>query len=159
VGNKLLSIVQQDRAVSKPVKSGEKKMPNVPAKLPPGRPKGSISELAAYARYKLEGGRKAVEGLLNIAETGKREADRIRAWEVLMDRGFGKSVDVQVLAHITDDQASAREIVGLSANVLEVLSRALNAQQAKGGAALPAGDVVDVTPEPEPAPADEPTDT
>ena len=33
----------------------------------------------------------AAQGLLEIARTGKRDADRISAWKELLDRGWGKA--------------------------------------------------------------------
>jgi hypothetical protein len=138
----------------KPAKRG----PSESAVMPRGRPKGSIADLAAIARRALDNGAWGVEQLKKIVIYGKRDADKIRALELLFDRGYGKSVDVQVLAHITENSNDPTQLAAISANALEMLSRAL---VARGGPALPAGEVVDVTPEPAPAalPADEPTDT
>lgn len=104
-----------------------------------GRPKGSVKELSEYVRYKTQGGRKAIEILYEIASKGKRDADRMRAVELLLDRGFGKSVDIQLLATVTGTEAGA-QLVALNSAVLEALARVSVPR------ALPAGDVVDVTP-------------
>ena len=55
---------------------------------PGGRPKG----VARAFRDALGGSpSEAAQGLLEIARTGKRDADRIAAWRELLDRGWGKA--------------------------------------------------------------------
>lgn len=88
-----------------------------------GRPAGAIGHLASYTRQLTREGKACIDELWKIATTARRDSDRIRALEVLMDRGFGKTVDVQVLATITGTEA-ASEFNALSNSVLEVLSRA-----------------------------------
>ena len=55
---------------------------------PGGRPKG-----VARAFRDVLGGSpaEAAQGLLEIARTAKRDADRIAAWRELLDRGWGKA--------------------------------------------------------------------
>ena len=54
---------------------------------PGGRPKG----LARAFRDAMGSPEEAARGLLEIAHTAKRPADRIAAWRELLDRGWGKA--------------------------------------------------------------------
>ena len=54
---------------------------------PGGRPKG----LARAFRDTMGSPEEAARGLLEIAHTAKRPADRIAAWRELLDRGWGKA--------------------------------------------------------------------
>ena len=77
---------------------------------PGGRPKG----IARAFRDALGTPAEAASGLLEIARTAKRDADRIAAWRELLDRGFGKS-------------ASFAAIEGADPLELDELSREISA--------------------------------
>ena len=62
--------------------------PGCPSPNPGGRPKG----LATYIREQSLDGRELADFLLNVVRTGGRfskMADRIKACEILLNRGFG----------------------------------------------------------------------
>ena len=74
---------------------------------PGGRPKG-----VARALPRCTGGSpaEAAQGLLEIARTAKRDADRIAAWKELLDRGWGKAVgfaDIEGADPLEDDEVAA----------------------------------------------------
>jgi hypothetical protein len=78
-------------------KAIEKARPGVPfvkgtSGNPSGRPKRSAT-VTQYISEKTGEGRKIVDELWQMArDTGVRDRDRIRAMELLLERGFGKSV-------------------------------------------------------------------
>ena len=52
----------------------------------------------------------AAQGLLEIARTAKRDADRIAAWRELLDRGWGKAVgyaDIEGANPLEQDEVQA----------------------------------------------------
>ena len=79
---------------------------------PGGRPKG----LARAFRDTMGSPEEAARGLLEIARTAKRPADRIAAWRELLDRGYGKAPAFAVME--ADDPLElsdiAREIQGIA---------------------------------------------
>lgn len=99
-----------------------------------GNPSGGIKKLpsdgnaaiyiARYIRTLTDGGAALVEGVLKIAQTAKRDADRLRAYEMLFERLAGKAVDIQAMVHVhaERDQRPHSEI---AAGLLEQLIRQL----------------------------------
>lgn len=79
---------------------------------PGGRPKG----IARAFRDTMGSPEEAARGLLEIARTAKRPADRIAAWRELLDRGWGKAPAFAVME--SDDPLElsdiAREIQGIA---------------------------------------------
>ena len=79
---------------------------------PGGRPKG----IARAFRDTMGSPEEAARGLLEIARTAKRPADRIAAWRELLDRGYGKAPAFAVME--ADDPLElsdiAREIQGIA---------------------------------------------
>ncbi len=74
---------------------------------PGGRPKG-----VARAFRDVLGGSptEAAQGLLEIARTAPRPADRIAAWRELLDRGWGKAVgyaDIEGSDPLEQDEVTA----------------------------------------------------
>jgi hypothetical protein len=106
---------------------------------------GRLAELVKYINGRTGDGRMSAEVVIEIATNpNNRAADRLRAVEMLWDRTLGKPVDIQATLHVANAQAGATG--GLAADILESLIRALPV----GDTAAVSGDVVDVTPEPEP---------
>jgi len=110
---------------------------------PSGRPKGT-RDLAGYVLETTDGGKELVDALVSIARgtmpnvavqegsrTRKdqqvRPADQLKAIEMLLDRGFGRSPQQLDVAHSVSD----RPLAHLSDEVLRML--VANAQQLKGG--------------------------
>ena len=56
-----------------------------------GLARGRATARASLLRARLTGPIEAAQGLLEIARTAKRDADRIAAWKELVDRGWGKA--------------------------------------------------------------------
>ena len=79
---------------------------------PGGRPKG----IARAFRDTMGSPEEAARGLLEIARTARRPADRIAAWRELLDRGYGKAPAFAVME--ADDPLElsdiAREIQGIA---------------------------------------------
>ena len=110
---------------------------------PSGRPKGT-RDLAGYVLETTDGGKDLVDALVSIAggvmpnvatqegsrprkDQQVRPADQLKAIELLLDRGFGRSPQQLDVAHSVSD----RPLAHLSDEVLRML--AANAQQLKGG--------------------------
>ena len=110
---------------------------------PSGRPKGT-RDLASYVLETTDGGKELVDALLSIArgtmpnvatqegsrprkDQQVRPADQLKAIELLLDRGFGRSPQQLDVAHSVSD----RPLAHLSDEVLRML--VANAQQLKGG--------------------------
>ena len=110
---------------------------------PNGRPKGT-RDLASYVLETTDGGKELVDALLSIArgtmpniatqegsrprkDQQVRPADQLKAIELLLDRGFGRSPQQLDVAHSVSD----RPLAHLSDEVLRML--VANAQQLKGG--------------------------
>ena len=110
---------------------------------PSGRPKGT-RDLASYVLETTDGGKELVDALLSIArgtmpnvatqegsrprkDQQVRPADQLKAIELLLDRGFGRSPQQLDVAHSVSD----RPLAHLSDQVLRML--VANAQQLKGG--------------------------
>ena len=110
---------------------------------PSGRPKGT-RDLAGYVLETTDGGKELVDALVCIArgtmpnvavqegsrprkDQQVRPADRLKAIEMLLYRGFGRSPQQLDVAH----SVSARPLAHLSDEVLRML--VANAQQLKGG--------------------------
>lgn len=67
--------------------------------------------------------------LSRIAENEEaRASDRIRALEVILERGYGKALDVQALLHFHDGETTAGQALGLTPGLLTNLARQLQAQ-------------------------------
>ena len=79
---------------------------------PGGRPKG----IARAFRDTMGSPEEAARGLLEIARTAKRPADRIAAWRELLDRGYGKAPAFAVMEAEDPLELSdiAREIQGIA---------------------------------------------
>lgn len=71
---------------------------------PGGRPKG----IARAFRDTMGSPEEAARGLLEIARTAKRPADRIAAWRELLDRGWGKAPAFAVME--SDDPLELSDI-------------------------------------------------
>ena len=110
---------------------------------PSGRPKGT-RDLAGYVLETTDGGKELVDALLSIArgvmpnvaaqESSRprkdqqvRSADRLKAIEMLLDRGFGRSPQQLDIAHSVSD----RPLESLSDATLQLLVE--NARQLEEG--------------------------
>ena len=108
---------------------------------PSGRPKGT-RDLASYVLETTDGGKELVDALLSIArgtmpnvatqegsrprkDQQVRPADQLKAIEMLLDRGFGRSPQQLDIAHSVSD----RPLADLSDDVLRLLVE--NARQLK----------------------------
>ena len=108
---------------------------------PSGRPKGT-RDLAGYVLETTDGGKELVDALVSIArgvvpniavqegsrprkDQQVRPADQLKAIELLLDRGFGRSPQQLDVAHSVSD----RPLEHLSDEVLRLLVE--NAQQLK----------------------------
>ena len=113
---------------------------------PSGRPKGT-RDLAGYVLETTDGGRELVDALLSIArgtmpnvavQNGSRPrkdqqvrpADQLKAIEMLLDRGFGRSPQQLDIAHSVSD----RSLAHLSDETLQLLVE--NARQLKDGSSV-----------------------
>ena len=109
---------------------------------PSGRPKGS-RDLASYVLETTDGGKELVDALVCIArgtmpnvatqegsrprkDQHVRPADQLKAIEMLLDRGFGRSPQQLDIAHSVTD----RPLENLSDEALRLLVE--NAHQLKG---------------------------
>jgi len=110
---------------------------------PSGRPKGT-RDLAAYVLETTDGGKELVDALVSIArgimpnvasqegsrprkDQQVRPADQLKAIEMLLDRGFGRSPQQLDVAHSVSD----RPLEHLSDETLRLLVE--NARQLKEG--------------------------
>ncbi|MQF67259.1 hypothetical protein FIM07_02315 [SAR202 cluster bacterium AD-802-F09_MRT_200m] len=110
---------------------------------PSGRPKGT-RDLAGYVLETTDGGKELVDALVSIArgtmpnvavqegsrprkDQQVRPADQLKAIEMLLDRGFGRSPQQLDVAHSVSD----RPLEHLSDEVLHLLVE--NARQLKEG--------------------------
>ena len=110
---------------------------------PSGRPKGT-RDLADYVLETTDGGKELVDVLVSIARGGMpnvpvqessrprkdqqvRPADQLKAIEMLLDRGFGRSPQQLEIAHSVSD----RPLEHLSDETLQLLVE--NARQLKEG--------------------------
>ena len=110
---------------------------------PSGRPKGT-RDLAGYVLETTDGGKELVDALVSIVrgtmpdlpmqegsrprkDQQVRPADQLKAIEMLLDRGFGRSPQQLDIAHSVSD----RPLAHLSDDVLRLLVE--NAQQLKEG--------------------------
>ena len=110
---------------------------------PSGRPKGT-RDLASYVLETTDGGKELVDALLSIArgvmptvaaqegsrpkkDQQVRPTDQLKAIEMLLDRGFGRSPQQLDIAH----NVTNRPLEHLSDEVLRML--VANAQQLKEG--------------------------
>ena len=108
---------------------------------PSGRPKGT-RDLAGYVLETTDGGKELVDALVSIArgvmpnvavqessrprkEQQVRPADQLKAIDMLLDRGFGRSTQQLDFAHSVTD----RPLANLSDEVLRMLVE--NARQLK----------------------------
>ena len=108
---------------------------------PSGRPKGT-RDLAGYVLETTDGGKELVDALVSIArgvmpnvpvqedsrprkDQRVRPADQLKAIEMLLDRGFGRSPQQLDIAHSVTD----RPLANLSDEVLRMLVE--NARQLK----------------------------
>ena len=113
---------------------------------PSGRPKGT-RDLAGYVLETTDGGKELVDALLSIArgtmpnvavqegsrprkDQQVRPADQLKAIEMLLDRGFGRSPQQLDIAHSVTD----RPLENLSDEALRLLLE--NARQLKEGSGV-----------------------
>ena len=113
---------------------------------PSGRPKGT-RDLAGYVLETTDGGRELIDALLSIArgvmpnvavqdgsrprkDQQVRPADQLKAIEMLLDRGFGRSPQQFDIAHSVTD----RPLEHLSDETLRLLVE--NARQLKEGSGV-----------------------
>ena len=113
---------------------------------PSGRPKGT-RDLAGYVLETTDGGKELVDALLSIARGAMpnvaaqegsrprkdqqvRPADQLKAIEMLLDRGFGRSPQQLDIAHSVTD----RPLAHLSDETLRLLGE--NARQLKEGSGV-----------------------
>jgi len=119
---------------------------------PSGRPKGT-RDLAAYVLETTDGGKELVDALICIArgvmpnvavqegsrprkDQQVRPADQLKAIEMLLDRGFGRSPQQLDIAHSVTD----RPLAHLSDEALLLLVE--NAEQLEEGTSVVEGQVV-----------------
>ena len=119
---------------------------------PSGRPKGT-RDLAGYVLEATDGGKELVDALVSIArgtmpnvatqegsrprkDPQVRPADQLKAIEMLLDRGFGRSPQQLDIAHSVSD----RPLAHLSDETLRLLVE--NARQLKEGSG---GAIVDAS--------------
>ena len=119
---------------------------------PSGRPKGT-RDLAGYVLETTDGGRELVDALLCLArgvapnvaaqkgsrprkDQQVRPADQLRAIEMLLDRGFGRSPQQLDVAHSVSD----RPLEHLSDETLQLLIE--NARQLEEGTGVVEGQVI-----------------
>ena len=107
---------------------------------PSGRPKGT-RDLAGYVLETTDGGKELVDALICIARGAVpnlaeqvRPADQLKAIEMLLDRGFGRSPQQLDIAH----SVSGRPLEHLSDEVLMLLVE--NAQQLEEGSGVVVGE-------------------
>ena len=113
---------------------------------PSGRPKGT-RDLAGYVLETTDGGKELVDALVCIArgtmpnvavqkgyrprkDQQVRPADQLKAIEMLLDRGFGRSPQQLDIAHSVSD----RPLAHLSDEALQLLVE--NARQVKEGSSV-----------------------
>ena len=113
---------------------------------PSGRPKGT-RDLAAYVLETTDGGKELVDALISIArgvmpnvpvqegsrlrkDQQVRPADQLKAIEMLLDRGFGRSLQQLDIAHSVTD----RPLEHLSYETLRLLVE--NARQLEEGSGM-----------------------
>ena len=113
---------------------------------PPGRPKGT-RDLAGYVLETTDGGKELVDALVSIArgvmpnvtvqegsrprkDQQVRPADQLKAIEMLLDRGFGRSPQQLDIAHSVSD----RPLQHLSDETLRLLVE--NARQLEEGSGV-----------------------
>jgi len=119
---------------------------------PSGRPKGT-RDLAGYVLETTDGGKELVDALLSIArgvmpnvavqkgssprkDQQVRPADQLKAIEMLLDRGFGRSPQQLDIAHSVSD----RPLEHLSDETLRLLVE--NAEQLKEGSIVVEGQAI-----------------
>ena len=119
---------------------------------PSGRPKGT-RDLAGYVLETTDGGKELVDALVSIArgtmpnvatqegsrprkDQQVRPADQLKAIEMLLDRGFGRSPQQLDIAHSVSD----RPLEHLSDETLRLLVE--NARQLKDGSGVVEGQIV-----------------
>ena len=113
---------------------------------PSGRPKGT-RDLSGYVLETTDGGRELVDALVSLArgimpnvavqegsrprkDQRVRPADQLKAIEMLLDRGFGRSLQQLDIAHSVSD----RPLEHLSDETLRLLVE--NARQVKEGSGV-----------------------
>ena len=113
---------------------------------PSGRPKGT-RDLAGYVLEATDGGKELIDSLLSLArgimpnvaaqegsrprkDQQVRPADQLKAIEMLLDRGFGRSPQQLDIAHSVTD----RPFANLSDATLQLLVE--NAKQLEGGSGV-----------------------
>jgi len=119
---------------------------------PSGRPRGT-RDLAGYVLETTDGGKELVDALLSIArgvmpnvpvqkgsrprkDQQVRPADQLKAIEMLLDRGFGRSPQQVDIAHSVTD----RPFANLSDETLQLLIE--SAKQLEGGSGVVEGQVI-----------------
>ena len=119
---------------------------------PSGRPRGT-RDLAGYVLEATDGGKELVDALLSLArgvmpdvpgqegprprkDQQVRPADQLKAIEMLLDRGFGRSPQQLNIAHSVTD----RPFANLSDETLQLLVE--NARQLEEGSSVVEGQVV-----------------
>jgi len=119
---------------------------------PSGRPKGT-RDLAGYVLETTDGGKELVDALVSVArgvmpnvpvqegsrprkDQQVRPADQLKAIEMLLDRGFGRSPQQLDIAHSVSD----RPFANLSDEMLRLLVE--SAEQLKEGSIVVEGQVV-----------------
>ena len=119
---------------------------------PSGRPKGT-RDLAGYVLETTDGGKELVDALVAIArgfmpdvagqegsrprkDQQVRPADQLKAIEMLLDRGFGRSLQQLDVAHSVSD----RPLEHLSDETLQLLIE--NARQLEEGTGVVEGQVI-----------------
>ena len=119
---------------------------------PSGRPKGT-RDLAGYVLEATDGGKELIDSLLSLArgimpnvavqegsrprkDQEVRPADQLKAIEMLLDRGFGRSPQQLDIAHSVSD----RPLEHLSDETLQLLIE--NARQLEEGTGVVEGQVI-----------------
>ena len=119
---------------------------------PSGRPRGT-RDLAGYVLETTDGGKELVDALICIArgvmpnvaaqegsrprkDQQVRPADQLKAIEMLLDRGFGRSPQQLDIAHSVSD----RPLAHLSDETLRLLVE--NGRQLEGGSGVVEGQVI-----------------
>lgn len=104
--------------------------------------KSRVEQLAQFIASKTLDGRIIAEEVLRIGKSAPREADRLRAFEILLERMVGKAIDIHAMVDLTGS-AAARPHSELASGLLEHLIRTLPSPATTPNPDTIEGEVVD----------------